>query len=247
MRGVRHAAWTVPALGVLAATAAGDVVTIGASKDNTLYQDPEGTLSNGIGPGFFAGTTAQGEIRRGLVAFDIAAAVPAGSTITGVTLTLHMSSSMVSPVNVSLMRVLADWGEGTSNAGATGGGGAPATPGDATWVHRFYPGTLWANPGGDIAPGASAVQSVSNIAFYTWGGPGVVADVQGWLDAPGSNFGWLLKGDETALATAKRFDSRENLSASARPALQITYTVPAPGGGVMVLAGAAVAGRRRRR
>ena len=49
----------------------------------------------------------------------------------------------------------------------------------------------------------------------------MVADVQSWLDNPASNFGWLVLGDETAIATAKRFDTRESASP---PMLTIEFT-----------------------
>ena len=54
----------------------------------------------------------------------------------------------------------------------------------------------------------------------------MVADVQSWLDNPASNFGWLVLGDETAIATAKRFDTRESASP---PILTIEFRVaPSP-------------------
>lgn len=42
-----------------------DVVMLDASKDNTLYEDVTGSISNGAGEYFFAGATAIGGIRRG--------------------------------------------------------------------------------------------------------------------------------------------------------------------------------------
>ena len=53
--------------------AAAGEVQIEASKDNTLYESAAGDLSNGAGSGFVAGLTNMGLIRRGLVAFDVAA------------------------------------------------------------------------------------------------------------------------------------------------------------------------------
>ena len=53
----------------------------------------------------------------------------------------------------------------------------------------------------------------------------MVADVQSWLDNPASNFGWLVLGDETAIATAKRFDTRESASP---PVLTIRIHTRAP-------------------
>jgi hypothetical protein len=179
-----------------------------------------------------------------VIAFDVAAAIPAGSTITDATLTLHMSSSQTLPVSIEMHRLLANWGEGTSNSST--GTGAPSTPGDATWIHTFFPSSFWAAAGGDFAPATSAAQTVSGIGFYTWSSPALVSDVQAFLAAPGSNFGWLLLGGEGVSQSAKRFDSRENTTVSFRPALEITYTVPAPPVTAVLGFGLAVAGRRRR-
>src|SRR5436309_8432254 len=95
------------------------IISINPSKDNTLYEyvPADGDLSNGIGFHFFAGETAMSEVRRGVLAFDIAGNIPAGSTITSVTLSIHMSRTALStPRIVELHRLLADWGEGTSQA-----------------------------------------------------------------------------------------------------------------------------------
>ena len=63
---------------------------------------------------------------------------------------------------------------------------------------------------------------------YTWGTtPQMVADVQTWLDKPATNFGWLLKGDETQ-RSAKRFDSKENGNSNVRPVLLVEYDLPEP-------------------
>jgi hypothetical protein len=200
-------------------------VRISASKDNTLYESSTGTSSNGIGENFFVGKTNAGSIRRGLLAFDIASNIPAGSTIDSVKLTLFISrTASVSGQMIGLHRVLADWGEGTSNAFGNEGSGAPSTPGDATWIHRFFNTTSWTNAGGDFAVLPSASQAVGDIGFYTWGSTAqMIADVQEWLNNPSSNFGWLLGGNEGASQTAKRFDSRENATTVNRPALTIFY------------------------
>ena len=107
------------------------VTVLNASKDNTLYEKADGSLSNGAGQYFFAGRTNQGvpeSVRRGLIAFDIAASIPAGSTINSVTLTLYMSRSNSGQGNqpVALHRLLANWGESTSDAGGQEGAGDAA-------------------------------------------------------------------------------------------------------------------------
>ncbi|MDZ7313002.1 MAG: DNRLRE domain-containing protein [candidate division KSB1 bacterium] len=201
-------------------------ISISASKDNTLYESSTGALSNGKGEYFFVGKTGRGEIRRALLAFDVAGNIPAGSVIDSVKLKLFMSrtSTSAGTQEIQLHRVLADWGEGTSNAGANEGTGASATTGDATWIHRFFNTTLWTNAGGDFMTTVSASQSVGNTGFYTWGStPQMVADVQAWLDAPANNFGWLLMGNEEVSSTAKRFDSRENIAPANRPTLTVFY------------------------
>jgi hypothetical protein len=215
------------ALGFMAGSANAAIINITPSKDNTLYEyDPaEGDTSNALGLHFFVGETAMSELRRGVLAFDIAGHIPPGSTIIAVTLSLNMSKTALDTARiVELHKLLADWGEGTSIAPGEEGDGAPATPNDATWRHRFFDTIFWTNEGGDFSATVTASQSVSVVGPYTWSSPQMVADVQSWLDNPGSNFGWLVLGDETAIATAKRFDTRESASP---PMLTIEF-IPGP-------------------
>ena len=215
------------ALGFVASLANAAIINITPSKDNTLYQyDPaDGDTSNALGLHIFAGETAMGELRRGVFAFDIAGHIPAGSTILAVTLSLNMSrTALDDPRTIELHKLLADWGEGTSIAPGEEGDGAPATPNDATWRHRFFDTIFWTNQGGDFSATVSASQSVGAIGQYTWSSAQMIADVQSWLDDPGSNFGWLVLGDESTFLTSKRFDTRESASP---PVLTIQF-IPGP-------------------
>jgi hypothetical protein len=215
------------ALGFAGATAAtANVINITPTKDNTLYEyEPaEGDRSNGAGFHFFAGENGMGELRRGVLAFDVEETIPAGSTITAVTLTMNMSMTPAGPETVELHKLLADWGEGTSHAPMGEGDGAPATPNDATWRHRFFDTIFWTTEGGDFSATVSASQSVGGVGQYMWSSAQMVADVQEWLDSPASNFGWLVLGNELTTATAKRFDTRESASP---PVLTIQY-IPGP-------------------
>jgi hypothetical protein len=206
--------------------ASANIINITPSKDNTLYEyDPAvGDTSNALGFHLFAGKTGMGKLRRGVLAFNIAGSIPAGSTITGVTLSMNMSRT---PINVAypveLHKLLADWGEGTSQASGEEGDGAPATPNDATWRHRFFDTIFWAVRGGDFEATVSASQSVSVVGPYMWSSQQMVADVQDWLDNPAGNFGWLVLGDEKPTLTAKRFDTRESANP---PVLTVQYTPP---------------------
>ena len=202
-------------------------VNIGASKDNTLYEDAGGTLSNGAGQHIFVGKTGSGLIRRALVAFNVTASIPAGSRVTGVALALNVSQTISGPDTVRIRRVLENWGEGTSVASGNEGGGAPATIGDATWIHRFFNTSLWSTMGGVSVAAPSAARIVSGLGSYTFGSTNeMVADVQQWLDNPSTNFGWMIVGEEDSLHLTKRFDSKEDTVSSVRPRLTVTYTPP---------------------
>ncbi|MCH8310693.1 MAG: DNRLRE domain-containing protein, partial [Chloroflexi bacterium] len=155
------------------------------------------------------------------------------ATVDSVSLRLNMSRTSLSAgvQTISTHRLTADWGEGNSVSTGGGGGGGiggPAAFGDATWIHRFSNSTNWTSPGGDFVSSASASQTVSGIGAYSWSSAQMVADVQAWVNASSTNFGWLLKGNESSSRTAKRFDSRQNSNASNRPALTITYTLADP-------------------
>ena len=201
-------------------------VVLTPTKDNTLYESTTGDVSNGTGAFFFVGNTAGAAARRGLLAFAVADQVPVGATIVSATLQLQMSKTSGGAANVSLHRALADWGEGSSDATANEGKGATAASGDATWLHTFHTTTLWQTPGGDFVPTATATTAVSGVGSYRWpSSPAMVAEVQQWLDAPTTDFGWVVVGDESASGTAKRFTARESNSLTNRPQLTVIYTI----------------------
>jgi hypothetical protein len=214
----------VLALGALEpARAQVTTVTIPASRDTTIYSE-NGNLSNGRGDFIFAGRTAQLATRRALLGFDVAAAIPAGSTIARVELVLEMNMTVAGPVPVELRRALANWGEGASNAAGQEGSGTQAQTNDATWTHRFFPATTWTTNGGDFSGTPSAVTSVDQAGSYSWVDLALANDVQSWLNAPATNFGWVVVGTETGPATAKRFLSRN--STTLGPRLVVDYTPP---------------------
>ena len=70
--------------------------------------------------------------------------IPLGAVITAVSLSVNMSRTPTNTAYVmELHKLLADWGEGTSIAPGEEGDGAPATPNDATWRHRFFDTIFW--------------------------------------------------------------------------------------------------------
>jgi hypothetical protein len=214
-------------LAALALPVFAETLIVPAAADNTLIESATGALSNGSGPAFFVGRNSQavGSRRRGVIRFDVAAALPPGVIVTGAELRLVLTPSNPQPIEIGLHRVLADWGEGES--AALGGSGAPAAPGDATWLHTFYDETFWANPGGDFVAEASATVEVGDAGEVSWPStPETVADVQSWLDFPDENYGWLLLSGESSPTTAKRFASRKEADPAVRPQLVVEYEAP---------------------
>ena len=208
----------------VATSVSAEMVSIQATRDTTLIEDPDGAMANGSGPAFFAGHTNQevNGLRRALIHFDVAAALPGNALIDRAFLNLYQNSGNGEPSTVSLHRVLADWGEGASFS--AGGKGAPAEPGDATWLHTFYEVQYWVQEGGQFIPRASATEMVEGTDFYTWqSSVHLVNDVRLWLHAPQQNFGWLVKGDENTRGSVKRFDSREGADT---PMLTVEYHLP---------------------
>ena len=101
------------------------------------------------------------------MAFDIAGNIPNGATIDTVSLTLNMSKTQAQAETVQLHRLLADWGEGTSDASANEGSGTGAGAGDATWIHTRFDSETWQTPGGDFSTAVSAGRSVAGTGRYT--------------------------------------------------------------------------------
>jgi hypothetical protein len=232
-KGVTPAAVVIPArrhsvrFPVAAVPPVPQTVVLTPSKDATLYQTADGSVANGAGIHIFAGLTSSFSIRRALLAFDLASKIPAGSQITSVKLTMRVSSTISGVTSMELHRVTADWGEGASNAGTLRDGqGNAAKSGDATWIHTFFPNQRWSNAGGDFAATADATAGAGgNGSDVTWEtSASLVARVQAWIDQPSTNFGWLILGDETSPASAKRLDSREILPAATRPSLTVDFT-----------------------
>lgn len=226
-------------------------VTIEPTKDATIFQNPANNGS-GSGNGLFAGNNGMSSPRRALVTFDVAGSLPPNATVTSVqlALTLGMTAGGAGGGRtVGLHRVGADWGEGDTladldpNSMSGQGSGAPAIDGDVTWNSRFHntaPASPWAAAGGVFQSTASASKLVGSSinSVYNWSSTAeLVSDVQLWYDSPAANFGWLLKGDESAATTFRAFYSRNVETAANRPKLTITYAVPEPAG-VLLAVGA---------
>lgn len=210
-----------------------EIVTLPPVADTSLFSSaPDHNL--GANLSIAVGNNAGASPIRGLIRFDPAASIPAGSRILSASLGFQVVRIPIlpEPTTFDLHRVLVSWGEGTGGGGGGVGTGTLASAGEATWDSRFHGSLSWSQPGG--AAGTDFATSASGSADNTAAEPlnfdstaELVADVQTWLNTPASNFGWLIKDRfENADSTARRLASRED--ASRAPALTIEYVRETP-------------------
>jgi len=251
---VTAAAFSLVEIGVLsagAASARANQVQIGAAQDATLLGGSDATTNQSLAdPGIFVGTDGEGNPKRGLIEFNIAGSIPAGATITGVTLQMTVgqvagsggggSGGTTAPETISLYNESQAWGQPTNIAGATTfggtGHGAAPDPGDATWNYAFYSTTPWTTAGGDWTsslPDLADTAVTGTLSSFSWSSAAMVTDVQNWLNNPSANFGWIIKNaDETDIRTFRAFWSAQGAAANDDPALApqltVTYTANPP-------------------
>ncbi len=219
-------------LGLVSWHANADTMVLTAVADTTLIENNAGSMANSLGELIYIGNTPRtGFTRlRGLVRFDLSA-IPAGAQVTAATLTMTLKRVQSGISQVSLHKVTESWGEGSSLCNTPCGHGTAAQPGDATWLHRVYPGSNWTAPGGTFFPASSATTTVTpsvDMAF-NWSGAQLTADIQSWVGGAATNAGWIILDD--APDHAKAFASLQYPVAAERPQLSITYTVPPPAAG----------------
>ncbi len=228
----------------------GDVIVASAITDASIFEELINN-SNGLGVYIHAGANGGAQSRRALIKFDLSA-IPAGSTITAVTLTLRVddddtATNESGPGNtgpsatIEVRKLTQDWSEGSSIPSSGGGHGTAAGVGDVTWHHRTFSSQTWGTDGGSFSGTVSASTAVTNvIGNKTWTSAAMITDVQGWLNSPATNFGWILKGSaatESTASSARRFASRNASTASQRPKLSITFTPPVSTGACCATAG----------
>ena len=220
----------------LSVFARGATLVVPASEDATLFEfNPTFNLgADLLGAGGIrelSPETGAPARMRALLRFDLSG-IPVGSTITSAQLrvtVVRVPASIEAPASTfELHRVLRAWGEGTK-AGLTG---VAATAGEATWISPTHPSPAWSGPGASGDADASAVVSssvdIDALGSYTFASTAaLVADIQGWVANPGSNFGWMMRSDAEHLQqSARRFASSE--SPANKPTLTVGYTLPPP-------------------
>jgi glucose/arabinose dehydrogenase len=199
--------------------------------DATLYQDNAGAWANGSGEHLYfgkVGTSGDDTLRRSLLKFDVSS-IPAEAVIEQVSLTLEINQAPSGGVGglASLHRLTASWSEGPSNPGVPGGEGAISMAGDATWVHRVYPGSLWSVPGADYQQTPSAQEGyglvLESLVFNST--QGLRQDVKAWTSNAANNHGWILLGNEDESFSARRVYASESTDIDV-PLLTVNYSIP---------------------
>ena len=238
---IRHITLLIIAL-ALPGFAFGDQVQVDASLD-TAYLDifPENNL--GAHTHVTVSVANNGIIFRSLFFMDIAAAIPAGSTINSVVFEFNVTQQGGFQGQqgelIELRRVTNAWTEGTGegNLGSATGDGA-------TWENRTG-ADLWTTPGGDFAVPSSGSVFVDHVAdgggtiTYSLGNAQLATDVQDMLDNSGNNFGFALKAvGENLPGSAMRVTSRENINGGLGSEARLIIDFTLPNNDVTVCAGA---------
>jgi hypothetical protein len=199
------------------------VITVQDIKDVEIIQNADGSQLQSFG--LFVGNNVSGTHYRDLIQFDLHQ-IPAHSIITNVQLSLGLFGGVSkfnspNPVLIGVHRVLSPW-QGTGEH-------------SASWLHSSYPMTRWHTRGGDFVLQPSSVLAVGKVNPFnpvplleTWPSTtALVNDVQGWVNNPSSNLGWLLQGDESQPFTVRAFFQHGNMSSDAiPPTLTVTYQPP---------------------
>src|SRR2546430_6718290 len=215
VRGARHAPR-------LAASAQTSTAVIGPSGDTFLNLDGVSYATNTL---LAVYTWPNDTIANAIVMkFDLAS-VPTGSTVSSAKLSLYLTESDATAdptYTVTAHRII---NRNPNPARATGYtyDGVNAWTANAC-CRRHIPLAQ-----GDISAPVDTRSIDKTAGFKQWD---VTSIVQGWLNAPSTNFGLLLNSDPSKLRDRYRyFSSSEDPVASHRPYLTIAYTTPdtAPG------------------
>ena len=203
--------------------------TIPASADtfiNSLSPDN----NNGATLSLFTGREGRGGMMRGLIRFDLPAALAGRVAVTNslMSLTTQADNRNQPPAAATLAvhPLSVGWseGNGAGNSVGTFVVGQTCTGTGATWNRPQCTTGTWPAP---ATPSASATVPAITGAVVTWSSAAMNADVQQWIDTPSSYNGWLITSSTEAGSNAQiqRFASSE--AATGFPSLAITYSCKA--------------------
>ena len=219
---LRTSLWTIPALiGLFKVTiASADTITLIPTEDTTITEK-DFSLTGGSGATLDSGTTGPNEglkRNRALLKFDLATTIPSNAIVTSAALTLTLVQRPNSTsLWFSLHKLLQNWSEAA-----------------ATWTNGLSPPAPWTSPGAvapqDYASFASQSNLITTLGSSTFNSnPGIVADVQDWINNPANNFGWILICEDEELdKSVRKFASKESDIVTNIPSLEVQFTLSSP-------------------
>lgn len=169
----------------VAVTLPGETVTLIPIKDAEILQSPPYEDKANGKTYLHSGLTPTRGLRRSMLEFDVASAIPAGVTIETVIVAIPVLKNgmeSTSETTGTLHLMLAAWSEGEAgfpirlDRVESSGEGYTASPGDSTWLYAeveavdaatnaISAGRLWENPGGDFETLPSAMTDIGAGAF----------------------------------------------------------------------------------
>ncbi|MBK8035789.1 MAG: DNRLRE domain-containing protein [Verrucomicrobiaceae bacterium] len=143
---------------------------------------------------------------RVMLRFDLSS-IPSNATITSAVMTLNRKSGAGGSTAITAHRLTQAWAETTSS-----------------WNNRST-GTPWSTPGGDgdYDATAAATTTVNANGAHNWN---ITSLAQSWVNGTNANHGMLMRLQNEASSGEHEFYTREEATASRRPTLSITYTIP---------------------
>jgi hypothetical protein len=219
------------------------VATLYAVKDAGIFNNANGTaVQANYGSGgsnqMHVGLFNSGVYGRSLVQFNLSS-IPSNATITNVVLSFSDGGNGQTIPQIFVHKLTNNWTEGNANtacqfSGACNVSGIALTSQtDVTWNETSYSGgaltNLWSTAGGTFIATASATSTGAGNTSKSITSAGLVQDVQSWVSSANTNYGWLLKMDETITSTStmQRYRTKEGAVAAAdnttAPKIVVTY------------------------
>ncbi|MBL4848184.1 MAG: DNRLRE domain-containing protein [Planctomycetes bacterium] len=152
-----------------------------------------------------------------LIRWDLSGHIPPGVVVTDVQLTFYVDPDDPGPT-IPIYPLLRPWVEGNGTQGGTWN----TYDGVNNWQTAGAEGALdrGSTSVGDM-PGAAGFQTATLS-------PAGIAVVQGWVDNPTTNNGFILRGGSS---DGVDYGSRDNASVNLHPQIQVSYELPPFGGG----------------
>lgn len=205
---------TLGILMIITSTSMSNTMTSKSVQDATITEKTPGS-PDGTDVMIISGTCGDPcglKSSRSLLKFNLSNSIPSTAVVSSAALTVKVVKAAAVNSTFDLRKLLQDWNE------------------NSTWITRLSP-SLWTVAGGSAPLDfSSVVTQTSPIAAegtYTFASnSNMVADVQGWVSNPTSNFGWIVISESQGTGqTERKFASRED-SANA-PTLVVVFSIPA--------------------